>query len=156
VPVADVSTLDRATGGMGVKSASALASKLVADATTNEGAIGRSVVEETTPVGCGQREATGDCAVSGEALFDSFGSAPLGSTDVAGVVGELFRSATTMVCGDGNSAWASAAGRASLVSLTGATVELASMVPPGKRFRLRSASTSNAVQCRVRCDNTNA
>src|SRR5258708_2857266 len=116
VPIADVSTLVGTTGGtLGVKSVSALASKLVsgaADATTNEGDIGRSV---NTPVGSGQREATGDCAVSGEALFDSFCSAPLGSTEVAGV----FRSASTRVCGSGNSAWASAAGRVSFVALSG-------------------------------------
>src|ERR1700730_1761838 len=121
VPIADVSTLVGATGGtLGVKSVSALASKLAsgaADATTNEGDIGRSVAEENTPVGSGQREATGDCAVSEEALFDSLCSAPLGSTEVAGV----FRSASTRVCGNGNSAWASADERASLVSLSGAT-----------------------------------
>src|SRR4030088_1432182 len=125
VPIADVSTLVGAAGGtLDVKSVSALASKLAsgaADATTNEGDIGRSVAEENTPVGSGQREATGDRAVSGEALFDSFCSAPLGSTAVAGVVGEIFRSASTRVCGNGNSAWAPAAERVSLVSLSGAT-----------------------------------
>lgn len=122
VPIADVSALVGATGGtLGVKSASALASKLVsgtAGASTNEGDIGRSVAEENTPVGSGQREATGECVVSGEALFDSFCSAALAST---GVVGEIFRSASMDLCGNGNWAWASAAEGASLASLSRAT-----------------------------------
>lgn len=106
VPIAGASTLVGATRGTGVKSVSALASG-GADPTTNEGVIGRSVAEENTPVGSGQREATGDGGVSEGSLFESFCSTPLGSTDVAGVVGEI-------------SAWASAAERASVVSLSGA------------------------------------
>ena len=95
-----------ATGGTGVKSVSALASG-GADPTTNGGVIDRSVAEENTLVGSGQREATGDRGVSEGSLFDSVCSAPLELTDVAGVVGEI-------------SAWASAAERANLVSLSGA------------------------------------
>jgi hypothetical protein len=125
VPIPDVSTLVGATGGtLGVKSVSALAFELKScapDATTNEGDIGRSVAEENKPVGSAQREATGDCAVSGEAFFGSFCPAPLGSTDGAGVVGEMFTSASTKDCGNDNSAWVSAAERASLAALSGAT-----------------------------------
>jgi hypothetical protein len=120
VPIADVFTLVGTTGGtLGAKSVSEFVSG-AGDATTNEGDIGPSVGDENAPVGSGLREAIGGRAVSGEALLDSFCAAPLGSNDVAGVVGEMFKSASTTVCGNGNSAWASAAERASLVSLSGA------------------------------------
>ena len=89
VPIPDVSTLVGATGGtLGLKSVSALAFDLKScapDATTNEGDNACSVAEENKPVGSAQREATGDCAVSGEALFSSFCPAPFGSTDEASV-----------------------------------------------------------------------
>jgi hypothetical protein len=124
VPIADVFTLVGTTGGtLGAKSVSARASEFVSgagDATTNEGDIGPSVGDENAPVGWGLREAIGGRAVSGEVLLDSFCAAPLGSNDLAGAVGEMFKSASTTVCGNGNSAWASAAERASLVSLSGA------------------------------------
>ena len=122
VPIGDVSTLAGEVGGaLAVESVSALASKLVsgaADATTSEGDIVRSVAEENTPVGSGQRETTGDCAVSGR--HRSTASAQCLShrpTSLARFLGYSRRG----ICGNGNSAWASVAARASLVSLSGAT-----------------------------------